>query len=569
MPITFKNDIGDFGFYSSVNLFNMADHYSAIQTVFVYKLMKGLRRVLDIAWKGTADTALSGAGENDIWVEGAFELGETDSDPFGLWENEQTEMLDSFDDLMIKPENILHYKLPPVVVAALMEDVEWLKVYSESRNIFDGAQGGKIYVYDNCYSYEHIMYAIWARMLWLEEKSATANELWKIIETQYKVADMDLRKEMLCFVMNTIAHIPCIDKRENAGLHFKTREPGMYEDWVEYGEKADGLPYTLVFEKEVMDYERAGENAGVECMMKSTELLIGGDKLATCTIYVQFNEYMNNTFFGKPGGAMGTEIWFEGLEPDDEFVEKLKMRNSKKNRIAFDKRRIRFFEEQLAIIGRILRPEHFFTVLNGMWKEIRSDVRELPDDISIYYTMSKEYITKEAGRYIEIIKRAIKDLKGRLTDVGRLYVKNFLDNEIEQFMFYANEFGTNGKLSLWLNDLKKIGVPDDVIKDSDIDVFDPEADIERIRRRNKNIIEIWKKCDVHVAQPGSLHKFQKQLVEECLDDTLVAAAACGIFPVAVRKALVQYAVQKKLWDKIPVLIWIERGDTSYKDREGE
>ena len=49
-------------------------------------------------------------------------------------------------------------------------------------------------------------------------------------------------------------------------------------------------------------------------------------------------------------------------------------------------------------------------------------------------------------------------------------------------------------------------------------------------------------------------------MEKCLDETLIVAAKCGIFPAAVREMLVEYAVQEKLWDKVPVLIWIERGE---------
>ena len=546
------------GLGECIDILDMKDNYSVNVTVFVYKLMNRLRQALTIAWGQDINKVLSEAVKKEKGVDGAFEYDGAESDPFGILEREQAE-IDNFDDFMVRPDNIIYYNLNPVIVAALMKETGWLKRYSEKSNILDDAQDGEIYVFDNEFDYQHIMYAMWARILWLESKDESACELWKIIEDQYNVADRDTRKKMLGFVVNTIAHIPSLEQKENSGLRFKIKQPQMYEDWVEFGDKTAGLPYTLVFAKEAYEYEQAGEKATAKIMKKSAELLVGKDSDTEAFLNYELREYLKQFSEARQWVDI-SQIWFGSLEPDDDYVKKLRKDNSQKYRIELDKKKLSFFEDQLAIMGQLLRPEDFFTVLNMMWNDIRTKIRELPENNIGDNTVSKEYITKKAGRYTEIIKKMIKGLNGKLKDIGGLYVKKFIDLDLNQYMFYANEFGTDGKLRLGLNALRKIGIPDDMMRETYIDVFDPRAGIDEAKERNKKIIEVWKRSTVNIARPNELHTYQKQLVENCLDETLIEAAKCGIFPEVIRGKLVEYAVQKKLWDKIPVLIWLGRGE---------
>ena len=558
MAISYNWSDKTIGLVEYADILDMKDYYSVNVTIFVYKMMDRLRQALTITGGQNINKVLTEAVKTEEYVDGAFEYDGAESDPLGILEREQTET-DNFDDLMIIPENIIYYSLNPVIVAALMNDIDWLKRYSEKRNILDDAQNGKIYVFDNGFDYHHIMYAMWARILWIDGKDEFGVELWKIIEDQYNAADRDTRKEMLEFVTSTIAHIPSLEQKENYGLRFKIKQPQMYEDWVEFGDKTAGLPYTLVFAKEAYEYEQAGEKATAKIMKKSAELLVGKDSDTEAFLNYKLWEYLEP--FSEDRLCVDiSQIWFVSLEPDDDYVKKLRKDNSRKYRIELDKKKLRFFEDQLAIMGQLLRPEDFFTVLNMMWNDIRTKIREIPENNIGDNTVSREYITKKAGRYIEIIKKMIKGLNGKLKDIGGLYVKKFIDLDLNQYMFYANEFGTDGKLRLGLNALRKIGIPDDTMRETYIDVFDPRAGIDEAKERNRNIIEVWKRSTVNIARPKELHIYQKQLVEKCLDETLIEAAKCGIFPELIRGMLVEYAVQENLWDKIPVLIWLERGE---------
>ncbi len=559
-PIGWGEYIDGLGEY--IDILDMKDHYSVNVTVFVYKLMKRLRKELGITWNKGRNEGVSGEVNFEEYVEGSFEYDVAESiDPLGILEREQAETA-PLDNLMPKPDNIIYYYLNPVIVAALMEDIDWLKRYSEIRNIFDDARNGEIYVYDNAFNYQHTIYAMWSRILWFDEsfdeKNEFAGELWKIIEDQYKAAGMKVRKNMLDFVVNTIAHIPGLEQRENAGLRFKIRQPQMYEDWVDFGEETAGLPYTLVFAMEAYEYGLAGEHAPAKNMKKSAELLVGKDSDIESFLNYDLRDYLKQ-FSEEEIWVDISQIWFESLEPDDDYVRKLRNDNSQEHRIEFDDKRVRFFADQLLIMDQLLSPEDFFTVLNMMWNDLRIKISQVPKDNFGDCTVSREYIAKKGGRYIGIIKKTIRKLSGKLKDIGGLYVKKFIDTDLSQYMFYANEFGADGKLALGLNALRKIGIPDDAMRETYIDVFDPGAGIDETRERNKNIIEIWKRSKISISKPNELHRYQKQLVEKCLDETLIVAAKCGIFPAAVREMLVEYAVQEKLWDKVPVLIWIERG----------
>ena len=144
-----------------IDILDMKDHYSVNVTVFVYKLMKRLRKELGITWNKSRNEGVSGDVNFEEYVEGSFEYDMAESiDPLGILEREQAETA-PFDNLMPKPDNIIYYYLNPVIVAALMEDIDWLKRYSEIRNIFDDARNGEIYVYDNAFNYQHTIYAMW------------------------------------------------------------------------------------------------------------------------------------------------------------------------------------------------------------------------------------------------------------------------------------------------------------------------------------------------------------------------------------------------------------------------
>ena len=105
-----------------IDILDMKDYYSVNVTVFVYKLMKRLRKELGITWNKGRNEGVSGEVNFEEYVEGSFEYDVAESiDPLGILERGQAETA-PFD----KPDNIIYYYLNPVIVAALMEDIDWL-----------------------------------------------------------------------------------------------------------------------------------------------------------------------------------------------------------------------------------------------------------------------------------------------------------------------------------------------------------------------------------------------------------------------------------------------------------
>lgn len=496
-----------------------ADEYAEDTTIYVYKILKKLReKVTDI---------------KEPCIEGKFPL-----------ERSSADMTHVMTGDMTQPEEYIQYQIPAVMAAFIKGDTDWLKAYGSRADLLEGADKGAVYVDDSIYDHSRIIYALWARLLWLEPDSDVRTDFFKLIASQYSAAGQRKRTAMLSFFADTLVSIPYIDQKETAADMFRVVLPELYNGWVVHGEFIQGLPFNMVFAKEALAYSKAGSNAGVENVKKSVEAMIG-----RCAIgYDKSLPYCIRTSLRRNFMLTDEASGSEEIMPDDDYVRQIRALHTENALGKYDRALISLFESELWQLDDQIRPEHYVSVLNKLWSDIEGGALGSDGDTE-----------KKNDIYIAIIKKELKKLDKDGIDVREMYMKNYIGADMKRFMFYRNELTDKSDPVIGINSLKRIGIPEDVEKKNNADVFDMNATDEKVIRRNRVILDIWRKCDIRIQQDNRLYEYQKELVTRCSEETLLAAAECGIFPKRIRHLLVEWAVERNCWDVVPVLIWIERG----------
>lgn len=270
-------------------------------------------------------------------------------------------------------------------------------------------------------------------------------------------------------------------------------------------------------------------------------------------------------------------VCWQQVYKDDEIIESLKERNNKEREDKYEGyiERFNFFKNELKYVHEKLNGQTYFKLLEKLWIELY----RLKASLSESYTdfrMTNPFDEKEQAQctqsrlkrekisesYETTIKEELRWLDKKIPGLKEKCLKKFnadISGCISQLMFYKNELEPKGVLNLNIRDCESFGVPycSGEIVDDYYDSNDYIMSEDKAEKRNNAILRIWKECNINIKKPSYLYKYQKQIIDECDEKTLISAVESNLFPDAVIRAALSYAETKKYIDKLPYLIWVK------------